>query len=215
MVELLNSVAKACAHVRALINVPRRSARLRKDLRQWHQLCASMDVIEDSQLALDVALEATGGPEGSRYLHLYGALQALFIQQAAVKHLVEALGLTVPTIPRSRLTAMREIRNESVGHPSKSIKGKDRSYHFISRPFLQSDSFQILSFNEKGEQQVRNIQLHDLIHDQSQEVIHYLTKVATKLMAEDEQHRQEFSGKKLLELFPRNTLGTFSRLFWS
>jgi hypothetical protein len=151
-----------------------------------------MDVIEDSQLALDAALEPTGGSDGSRYLHLYGALQGLFIQQAALKHLVEALGLTVPTIPRSVLATIREIRNDSVGHPTKSIRGQDRSYHFISRPFLQSDSFQILSFDKKGKQQVRDIQLHDLIHNQRQEVTHYLTKMTTKLMAEDEQHRQNF-----------------------
>jgi hypothetical protein len=165
-------------------------------------------VIEDTQLTLDAAHESTAASDGSRYLLLYGALQGLFIQQAALKHLVEALGLTVPPIPQSVLATIRDIRNDSIGHPTKSISGQRRSYHFISRPFLRSDSFQILSFDSSGRQQVRDVQLHDLIRNQNEEIIHYLTKVATDLMAEDKQHRRKFAEERLRAFF-LDTIGYY------
>jgi hypothetical protein len=52
----------------------------------------------------------------NHYLKLYELLQALFLQQDAVKHLCEALA--VPNDPDQfpRLRPIREARNASIGH---------------------------------------------------------------------------------------------------
>lgn len=72
-------------------------------------LCSSLDVIADTELAFDAYLENLHSPAttGEFYTLLYGIMQALFIQQDAVKHVIEALALE--PVPNPVLNAIREV----------------------------------------------------------------------------------------------------------
>ena len=74
--------------IRDYINDPRKQFELFQNEKKWNQLCASMDVIEDTQLAIGAyfKLESFDAYKGG-YLYLYGILQAFFMQQDAVSSL--------------------------------------------------------------------------------------------------------------------------------
>ena len=74
--------------IRDFINQARRQHALLKDSGAWNQLCSSLDVIGDTELAFDAYDEAPDTDDaGATYILVYGVLQALVLQQDAVRHL--------------------------------------------------------------------------------------------------------------------------------
>src|SRR6267143_6320914 len=63
--------------IRRLINTPWKQSALYKSRRSWLQACSALDVIGDTELAVDAYLqEGLEQPDGARYLSVYGLLQA-------------------------------------------------------------------------------------------------------------------------------------------
>ena len=136
------SVSSLERQVRGFINRARKQHALLKEAAAWNQLCSSLDVIGDTELAFDAygAAPATDDA-GATYIMVYGVLQALVLQQDAVLHLAEALGLKYELDPL--LKEVREVRNASVGHPTKRL-GRARA-HFISRVSMTKSGFQLMT----------------------------------------------------------------------
>jgi len=72
--------------IRRFINAPRKHLAIFRDRAEYHKLCSCLDVIGDTELAFR-AHEAMPDtvPPGSSYILAYGFLQALFLQQDAVR----------------------------------------------------------------------------------------------------------------------------------
>jgi len=122
---------KYTREIRDFINKPIKQFNLLKNHKLWNQLCSSLDVIGDSDLAISAYINSEfGTDDGEKYLRLYGALQALFLQQDAVTNMCESLGLPNNLTSHPKLKEIRDIRNDSIGHPTK--RGNYKSYHFIS-----------------------------------------------------------------------------------
>jgi hypothetical protein len=93
------------SQIRDFITAPRRQAHLLKNNAFWAMLCSSLDIIGDTELAIEAYLagekkaqeseQSAKTPQnlGDHYLILYGILQVLFVQQDAVKHLAESLAI--------------------------------------------------------------------------------------------------------------------------
>ncbi len=80
--------------IRRHINNPRKQYYLLQDLKKWNKLCCSLDVIEDAQNAINFYLNSDHPNEsGAKYLYIYGLFQAIFLQQDAVYHTSNVLGL--------------------------------------------------------------------------------------------------------------------------
>ncbi len=197
-----------CAQrIRELINTPRTQHTLLKNHAQWCQLCSSLDVIEDTELAIGAySGDEIGETDGARYLAVYGLLQVLFVQQDAVFHLCEALGISKRMGEFPRLAKIREIRNQSIGHPTKSDHRKPTSWHFISRITLRPNGFQLRSEYEDGTSEMKDISVVDLIGDQRDEVSQILASVIGQLEAREAAHKEKFRMEKLVAAFP-DTLG--------
>jgi len=60
--------------IREMINAPRRHEQLRANSYDFSQLCSSLDVIGDTELALEAYLAGSGGgqSDGDLYLRVYG-----------------------------------------------------------------------------------------------------------------------------------------------
>jgi len=191
--------------IRACINKPRKQQLLMRDRGLWSQLCASLDVIEDANFAIQAyADRAYEDTPGAHYLARYGLLQAFFVQQDAVTHLQEALGLpgTVPNDPL--LKDIREIRNDTAGHPTKRggrKKGEQPTYHSISRITLDADGFQLLSYNN-GASKSRNIVTSDLIAMQRDGITGLLTVIIDTLRNQERAHKEKFKMDRLTAAFP-------------
>lgn len=105
-------------------------------------IAVAMDTAEDAAEAMLNYERTPFKPDefGENYLRLYGFLQAVFLQQDALKELQDRFldsGLDIETM--SGWLAIRELRNRTTGHPV-NYKNSDRI--FIARISLSQWSFQ-------------------------------------------------------------------------
>jgi hypothetical protein len=192
---------KYLQEIRGFINKPRKQFNLLKNRKFWNQLCSSLDVIEDSDLAIDAYINSEfGKDDGEKYLRLYGVLQALFLQQDAVTNLCESLGLPNNLITNPKLGEIRDIRNDSIGHPTK--RGNYKSYHFISRVSIIKSGFQLISYYENNKTKFRDVLVIDLVKEQRKYLLKILKKVVKVLKAEEKAHKEKFKMEKLEAVFP-------------
>jgi hypothetical protein len=143
------------------------------------QIRSSLDVIEDTQMAVDSYFEHSVAPQsGDCYTKVYGILQALVVQQDAVKHLFEALDCPYQLSPD--LKNIREIRNRACGHPTK-LKRKRLSFHFISRATLSQEGFQLISEVEGFQDAFEEVKVSDLFDTQGRELMQLLIALVKSL----------------------------------
>jgi hypothetical protein len=106
--------------LRSFISCPPHQSFLLPDTRRWNMICAALDVLGDTEAALDAYLDAPAA--GHPYINAYGLLQALYLQQDAVRHIFEAVDKAFT--PSEALKEVRRIRNETIGHPTNIAHGK-------------------------------------------------------------------------------------------
>ena len=91
-------------------------------------LTAAMDVVSDTESAIVSYARANSEHKGTLYLVIYGLLQAMYLQQDALRNMVHALEgsevYKLDTEPEAMW--IRQIRNDSVGHPTKQGTTKPR-----------------------------------------------------------------------------------------
>ena len=189
--------------IRNLINNSRKQYVLLKNIKFWNQMCSSLDVIEDTNLAIDSYIKDDfPKSEGNKYLRVYGILQALFTQQNAVGHLFESLSTPCNIKDYQDLLAIRNIRNESIGHPTKKGRKKEsKTFHFISRPTISTSGFQLMTCCENGETKFQNILIDEIIKKQRKILSGMLRSLIKKLCSEEQTHKKRFRMDKLKEIF--------------
>lgn len=151
------------SQIRMYINKPRRKYALMQDSKAYNQLCSSLDCIGDTYMALVSYLNSDFPHEvGLRYIYLYGLLQVLFVQQDASKDMSTSLKIQI--INNKDLNKIRNIRHDSIGHPTN--RGNGKSFHFISRMSITKESFTLLSFPTNSKPKFETIDIVDLIKKQ-------------------------------------------------
>lgn len=198
----MSSVAELEQQIRDFINTPRQQHALLQDTAAWNCLCSSLDSIGDTELAgAAYAASAEANSEGVAYLLVYGILQALFIQQDAVENMCQALQIEYALDPS--LKDVREIRNDSVGHPTKRGAGKGKAYNFISRSSLTTAGFNLMTTYPDGRPPLfRYISIPALMATQSDILKKALTEALDKLKRKEAEHRAKFRGERLQDVFP-------------
>jgi len=147
----------------------------------WNKLCSSLDVAEDTELAIRAYSKSKNTKsEGVKYLRLYGLLQALYTQQLAFNGICEVLGISY-VLDDPTLKEIRVDRNDSVGHPTNRRTG---CYHYIIRTSIAKSGFDLISFDKVSKSSHRHIAVNDLIMQQKGKVIKILKKVNTKIVKE-------------------------------
>jgi len=177
--EILENVKK----IRQYINSPKNINRLTKNKVRWIKICVSLDTIEDTCEAINFfsSLPLFDFDSGG-YLYFYGLLQALFLQQDAARNL--SLELVNRDISYKKmypeLYDIREIRNQSIGHPTS--KDKDESFHFVSRITININGFQLISFFPKKEKkEYKNIDIFKVIITQEKIINEILLNINNNL----------------------------------
>src|SRR5205809_356036 len=115
----MDRVQVAGDRIRDIVNSARRRHALLQDRQRWLRLASAMDVIGDTQLAIRAYLDEpikTIRSTGWSYLIVYGILQVLYVQQDAAKTLATCLNL--PFELPAEIVNTRDIRNDSIGHPT-------------------------------------------------------------------------------------------------
>jgi hypothetical protein len=192
--------------IRDLVNHPWRLQLLIEDKVKWNKLCASMDVIGDTQLAINNYFNlppfsaGTGG-----YLFLYGLLQAFFLQQDAINHLSEALNNKPINWKKDYpdIHIVRELRNDTIGHPTK--RGSNDSFHFIARYSVSNGHFRLMSnYSNKNDSEFKDIDIQELRAKQEKSVMHVLDKVIGLMEKDFKEHKKKFAKSKLIDLVPNS-----------
>lgn len=145
-------------------------------LDDWNILGISMDTIGDATLAVEYFKETGVGQEvGENYLKLYGLLQAIYLQQDAIKFLFRVIKKCFDeknelsdwsVYQKESWNELRSYRNLSVGHPieNKTFKRGRTKRASISQITISSDGFQLVIWDGvTGSDQFQDIQLKDLI----------------------------------------------------
>jgi hypothetical protein len=190
-----------------------------KDIGHWNQVCSSLDVIEDTTAAIDAYpptwQDSARNDFGPKYLALYGLLQALFLQQDAVKHLCESLGVSFEPSDNPHLDRIREIRNDSIGHPTQRGGKTNRSHHFVSRPSLENGQFTLMSTLADGKAIFKVVDTQFLIADQRVQLSSTMSSLIDTLTQRVKEHRGKFMSDRFVDVFPPTLGYAFEKLFES
>jgi hypothetical protein len=129
-------IAKLETEIRALIVSAEQEKLLASHRYNYFTLIACPDAIGDTEVALAAYCDSNYPAEvGLQYLLAYGVLQAMVLQQDAVKHLSEAFGSNYQRA--SDLQRVRELRNKAIGHSTRKGRLSSQSVRAISRRSLR------------------------------------------------------------------------------
>lgn len=207
------SISELEQRIRKFINNPRKQSYLLKDAEAWNKLCSSLDVIGDTELAIDSYLEREiTNSIGERYLIVYGILQVMLVQQDAVKNMADALSINCQL--SRNLNVIRGIRSDSIGHPTKQREDKSSKSCFIQRISLNEKGFNLMTVYSDGRPYaLRSIDIPSLISEQRSALENLLTNVVEKLIEEEMAHREQFRDEKLKAAFPQTLGYYFEKIF--
>ena len=201
--EILKKIAQiktSETSVRDFINTTRYQDDLLKNLDTWNQICSSLDTIGDTLCTFeDYLIGEYPKSDGLKYIYTYGILQALFIQQDAMKNLSEAFDIKFDL--SEQLTSIRNIRNASIGHPTKnSVKGSVY-FNYISRMTMSREGFTLMRSYQQGKTEFKDVDLISILNEQLSDIQISYDLLAKKLIEEDKKHRGNFMNNLLVDIF--------------
>ena len=197
--------------IRDLINESWKHASLSQNPSMYLMLCSCLDTIGDTHCCSEAFLSAEIDQLdiNNKYVYVYGTMQALYVEQDAVKGLCESLN--IPYTPDSLLNDIRWARNKSVGHPTNS-RG---TYNFINRNSIGNQGFHLLTLRKDStERSNRYINVPNLISKQREKLVDVLDNVKKILKEEKMKHQQRFIGQNLSSIFTFSGY-TFEKIFES
>ena len=181
----IRGITRHLHEIQAWVEKPEVRQTLRRELSRYNQALASLQALKQTHVAIN-SFNERGNEfnEGERFLAIYGMLQALVLQQDAVCHLVEALRTTPVRLNRHRrLDEIRNIRNWSIGHPTKIDRGDVFSHHAIARPKLGRGGFSLHSTFDDGRQQYMYVPLPQLARLQRRVISQVLRNILAEVRA--------------------------------
>lgn len=199
--------------IRDFINNGRRQSNLLKNPGTWNKLCSSLDLIGDTQIAIDAYPQLFDVKEqGISYLIIYGILQTLLLQQDAAKNIGEALDIKIK-LPKP-LEKIRVIRNSAAGHPGYQRENRLSKSSFITRMSISPTSFELMTVYAGDEEYEMNyVAIPSLIETQQIYLSEILTRVIIELEKQEMEHREVHRDKKLTDIFPDKISYYFSKLY--
>lgn len=193
--------------------------RLMKDLESWFRLCSAMDVLEDTDMAIQGYLDADESKTGlgETYLHYYGLFQAMSVQQDAVASVYESLHKVKydmgPDGPLEPVWNVRQTRISAFGHPTErrvreGPKDNRIRYCQVCQISMNKNRFQLGTSNPLADDGDRNdmedIDTLEMIRRQQEWVADEINKLVSQMAEEQEAYRRSHAGSPLADAFPRD-----------
>lgn len=199
--------------IRDRINSRRKQHELLSRIADWNRLCSALDVVGDTELALDSYLSHAHVKDvGIRYLHVYGALQLLQTQQDAAAEICAALQIKPVASPKVPL--VRELRSSSIGHPTRQQEDNRYKSNFIVRATLTQYGFTLFTVTaDEWPHAERSVNIPKLIELQREALAKTLTEVILTLDVTEMKHREYHKQKKVSACFPETLGYYFSKIF--
>ncbi|MDE0087006.1 MAG: hypothetical protein OXU23_14895 [Candidatus Poribacteria bacterium] len=192
----MQKITQLVEEIRKLIRHPSKKRSLLQHNVAWNMLYSCLDVIEDTECCLDAFLATDLDhfdgrdqhlADGNKYMYVYGALQALYLQQDAITHLTESLCLVKSFKLPCSLAKIREIRNASIGHPTKQDRPSKKPvrFNFISRISIGNQGFKLgTTYDDGSPDCFKDVNMPKLIATQKRIFIGVLENVIKTLQKE-------------------------------
>lgn len=184
--ERVALVNKCMEEIRNHINTPCEQSILLENKIHWNQICSSLDVMEDSLCSVDSYFSNKYEyPEdiGLKYIYLYGLMQSLFLMQDAFQNLHEAFLIDYKAT--ETLKEIRNLRNSSIGHPTKQDRNKDGKtyYSYINRESISREGFQLMRDTglEESDYENKHVNILQICSDQLDEINKACLKLIEKI----------------------------------
>lgn len=194
-----DSVLPKMHAIRNAVDKPLLKGLLLKDRKTWRQLCSGMDVIEDSQEAINRYVTLPDFSDRIGYLYLYGLFQAFYTQQDAIRRLYHIV--TDDDVKWDKdypcIKKIRDLRN-AVIHPTNRGGG----VFFISRITIRKLSFETLLYDD-----VNKFQHHDvlgMIGEQQRTITELLDVIFETLQQKIKTHKMKFKEEKIVDKMSSN-----------
>lgn len=168
---------------------------------KYNQTFTSIDLIEDSQIAIEEYEDATSlGTQGRSTLLIYGLLQSLFLQQDGLYHLYkcvvdEKIKQTDFFDLFSFDKDIREVRNDIAGHPTNR---KNTEFYFIAKGPISKDRFTYAGYTPTF--RTVEVDLKTFIIKQIEFTKNVLQKVQENISKKIEMKKGEHKDKSLKEM---------------
>jgi hypothetical protein len=131
------------------------------------QIRSAFYAIEDSQYVIEDYKKNEYMTTKKSYLNLYGLLQGLFVQQDAFKTLFKlCINEKFDLLSISALQEIREIRNNTVGHPTNN----KNEYYLIIQTSLNKYGYTLLGHLKDGTTKSQNVSIYELLQKQENEI---------------------------------------------
>lgn len=173
----------------------------RKESGNWSKLWIAFDNVEDTQQAINEFESKNLGR-----LAIYGVLQALVVQQDALGHLEEAIEIKRYSLnDYPELKNIRDIRNETIGHPTDTKKDRDRSSFengtISYSSIIPGNNFGILEYAiwSKGGFDKKQVYIKNIIKIQENLLIKEIDRAISKVNADEIIHMKKFKDNSLVK----------------
>jgi hypothetical protein len=168
---------------------------------KYNQTCTSIDLIEDSQIAIEEFENAESlGKQGRSTLLIYGLLQSLFLQQDGLYHLYKCV--VDDNIKQKDFfdkfsfdKDIREVRNDIAGHPTNR---KNSEFYSIAKGPISKDRFTYAGYTPTF--RMVDVDLRTSIIEQSEFTINVLQAVNENISKKIEMKKGEHKNKSIKEM---------------
>lgn len=209
----MKSFFEVIGNIRDIINSQLSQPDLLSDKQNWNKLCSSLDTIEDTQHAIDKYQDLDGFERHEGYLLLYGLVQAIYLQQDSINSLSKSLIKKEVKFSEEypRLYRIREIRNDSIGHPTN--RRNDKYHVVINQGTIRKSGFQYIIYDADSKPKFEYVNLDEIINTQKELSIEILVKIFSAMEKEIKSHISNFSKSKLSDYISTNIDYFFQKLY--
>jgi hypothetical protein len=210
MIEIVVScqtIQELIQRIRDHINRREKQVQLIDTLSKWNRLTSALDVLSDSTSAIVYYANADFPYElGAKYLHIYGLLQCIMLQQDAAESISVTLsgakvnwGRTYPEAFKAR-----EIRHDVAGHPT-NRNGTEFIFlvqHSLHKWYIE---YYLTQADEAISPQIHSVDIAKAVLDTTDCVNKLLSEILLQLDAELKAHHNKFKTTQMANIF--RTLG--------
>lgn len=204
--------------IRKHINRTKKQSEILPFRLRWNKLTSALNVLEDTSWAVEYYLEADYPKDvKGKYLFLYGLLQALYVQQDAVRSIY--FGLFDKELKKGisshiqKALKVRNLRNDTIGHPTdlgestkKELDLKQVYSISIAQFSMTKESFYYCKYNAKdrSNDSIENVNVMQAIEDNAKCINDILQRVVNDLDKEFKEYIEKHRDRKMADIF--NTL---------
>lgn len=190
-----NSLFDHVASIRGHVNAPWKQGHLMADEESFYRVCSCMDVLQDTQAAINTYKRLKCDEKLDRYLFVYGLFQAFFMQRDAVNDISKGLKISLSDCTAA-FKPITDIRNDLL-HPT------DRHGQFfiqLEQCSLSKDFVRYMISAPDKKHDWKNVDIPELISDHEKAVDVALTTINRGLDDEYRAHKEKYMDRKWVDI---------------